>query len=390
MEQVYDVCVVGAGVEGSCTAWHLASQGKKTLLLEQFPLPHSFGASHGQSRIIRISYNAELMPEAYQLWTELEQAANKELFVRNVGQLTLDTAPSTQLDDLAAGLRKAGYKYEYLNPDQLRKKYPMLKLPSNYCGLLEPSAGILRAGRCVQAFQDQFVNSGGTLHDQEKVLSIVPGPCPVVKTCKASYRARKVVITAGPWHANLLKPLGVHLGFKCLPTSYGYWKIEQPGTYSVQSGFPVVVDLSKNGKSWFAIPALEYPDLIKMSVAGYHVQAVGREHVDPDDRAPYDDKTRRYLEETADYIRKHVTGVRTKPSIVEGCVYDMSSDENFVIDVHPLYKNIIIGAGFSGHGFKITPIVGKLLSELAMDRKPTYDISPFSMSRLGCVTKSRL
>ena len=52
--------------------------------------------------------------------------------------------------------------------------------------------------------------------------------------------------------------------FQCLPTSYGYWKIEQPATYSVHDGFPIVVDLLKDGKSWFAIPALEYPNLIKV------------------------------------------------------------------------------------------------------------------------------
>ena len=70
-----------------------------------------------------------------------------------MGQLILDTTPSKHLDGLAADLKRAGYEYKYLNSQQLRERFPMLKFPSNYCGLIEPSAGILRAGRCVQAFQ---------------------------------------------------------------------------------------------------------------------------------------------------------------------------------------------------------------------------------------------
>ena len=71
---------------------------------------------------------------------------------RNVGQLVLDTMPSSLLD-FAADLEKTGCEYKYFSPQQLREAYPMFKLPSNYCGLLEPSAGILRADCCVQAFQ---------------------------------------------------------------------------------------------------------------------------------------------------------------------------------------------------------------------------------------------
>ena len=62
-----------------------------------------------------------------------------------------------------------------------------------------------------------------------------------------------------------------------------------------------------------------------MGVAGYHVQLVGGPHVDPDDRASSNDRTMRFVWETAEYIRKHVSGVRIEPSIIESCLYDVSS-----------------------------------------------------------------
>jgi FAD dependent oxidoreductase len=76
-----------SGVEGSWTAYQLIKDKSKpkVLLLERFPLPHSRGSSHGQTRIIRHAYaedfHAALMPKAFQEWRQLETDANTRLFV---------------------------------------------------------------------------------------------------------------------------------------------------------------------------------------------------------------------------------------------------------------------------------------------------------------------
>lgn len=82
---IYDVIVVGAGIEGSSTAYQLAKQGKRTLLLEQFPLPHSRGSSHGQTRITRkaygeLEYYTVMMKEAFPLWETLERESGRKIF----------------------------------------------------------------------------------------------------------------------------------------------------------------------------------------------------------------------------------------------------------------------------------------------------------------------
>ncbi|XP_026550201.1 peroxisomal sarcosine oxidase [Notechis scutatus] len=82
-KQLFDALVLGAGIQGSCAAYHLARRRLKTLLLEQFPLPHTRGSSHGQSRIARSAYPQdvylELMAEAKGLWAQLEAEAGTQL-----------------------------------------------------------------------------------------------------------------------------------------------------------------------------------------------------------------------------------------------------------------------------------------------------------------------
>src|ERR1700682_1778444 len=84
MSGSYDVVVVGLGAMGSAAAFHLARNGRRVLGLDRFTPPHSFGSSHGQTRIIREAYfehplYVPLVRRAYELWTELERLSGRDL-----------------------------------------------------------------------------------------------------------------------------------------------------------------------------------------------------------------------------------------------------------------------------------------------------------------------
>ena len=64
--------------------------------------------------------------------------------------------------------------------------------------------------------------------------------------------------------------------------------------------------------------------------------------------------------------RKKFPGVDPVVSVEESCIYTMTPDENPVIDTVPGKKNIVIGVGFSGTGFKLGPVTGGMLADLAM------------------------
>ena len=65
---------------------------------------------------------------------------------------------------------------------------------------------------------------------------------------------------------------------------------------------------------------------------------------------------------------------------VETCVYENTPDRDFVIDRR---GRIVVGTGFSGHGFKFAPLAGRLLADLALDRRPPFDLSLFALDRHG-------
>jgi sarcosine oxidase len=45
------------------------------------------------------------------------------------------------------------------------------------------------------------------------------------------------------------------------------------------------------------------------------------------------------------------------------CIYTMTPDEHFIVDRHPHHENVFLAAGFSGHGFKFTPVIGAIMAD---------------------------
>ena len=85
-----DVIVAGLGAMGSAAVYHLARRHRAVLGLDQFAPPHSFGSSHGETRIIREAYfehptYVPMLQRAYELWTELEKSAGRSLFLQTGG-----------------------------------------------------------------------------------------------------------------------------------------------------------------------------------------------------------------------------------------------------------------------------------------------------------------
>jgi glycine/D-amino acid oxidase-like deaminating enzyme len=64
-------------------------------------------------------------------------------------------------------------------------------------------------------------------------------------------------------------------------------------------------------------------------------------------------------------------------------MYDVSPDEDFILDTHPGGSGVVIGSGFSGHGFKFGILVGQLLAALALGAEPPVPLDQFRISRFG-------
>lgn len=372
--EIYDVIVVGAGIEGSATAYYLAKQGQATLLLEQFPLPHSRGSSHGQSRITRKAYGkddfyTQMMKEAYKLVDELQTECGEQLF-KNCGCLIIGPKGESFLEANRSAMVRHQVSHETFGVDTVNKLYPGLSYPSNYEFVLDKSGGMLMADKMLKAFQSQFIRHGGVLKDGEPMLDVHPGDTVAVKTTKGAYRCKSLVLALGPWAAKFLPRLGLKLPLKPIRVSACYWKVKLPGEFS-SSSFPCFIQ-SGLQSDVYGLPAEEYPGLVKVCLHD-------GSSIDPDQRDKGNNSW--VLERTTAYVAEHMPGLESVPSVIETCIYTNTPDHNFVLDVHPAWKNIVIGAGFSGHGFKLAPVVGQILGQLAMGKTPTYDMMPFKIDR---------
>ena len=368
---MYDVCIVGAGVNGSAAAYSLSKQGKNVLLLEQFPTPHTRGSSHGQTRVIRCMYYdviyGLMSRDSFPLWKILEEEVGEELIIQNGYLEMFDQSEKDFLNFKRSCLvlDRVGVKYELLSGKEVNTRFPPFNVPATCYAIYEPEGGTLLASKCVNALQRAFVNRGGRFQDGELVREIIPGDHVRVVTQRGEYTARSLIITAGPFTSKVTSPLGLNLPLRVERVHPCYWKLEDATKGNVNSKFPTW----KGMLNVYGLAALEYPGLLKICE---HSGTV----VDPDSPEAKPDYST-----VQNFIKLYMTGVEEQPSIIETCIYTITPDNSFILDTHPRYSNIIIGAGFSGTGFKMAPVTGNILADMALGKVPSYDISHFQMSR---------
>lgn len=371
--QRYDVIVIGAGVQGSATACTLARRGARVLLLEQFHLPHSRGSSHGATRITRRAYEQDyfvkMMIHAYALWDELERSTGTALFKRT-GLLTVEDKPAATVKVIEDNLRRYGLAYRSLTFEELKDTYPLLALPDSYVGVVDDDAGTLYAHKAVQCFQNEFTRYGGVLHDGEKVESITPGRPLRVNTPKSTYVADGLVVCAGPWAGPLLETLGLRLPLQPVTCDVCYWKEKVEGTYAK---FPTFMYYGDYGEV-YGLPPNEYPGMFKICLHS----GVPSE---PDSRDADGAALERQHGQLANFVERHFPGLEPKAAIREKCIYTLTPDNICILDRHPKWSNVAIGAGFSGTGFKLAPVVGEILADMVLGVQPKFDLAPFSISR---------
>ncbi|XP_038074581.1 peroxisomal sarcosine oxidase-like isoform X3 [Patiria miniata] len=368
----YDCVVVGAGVEGSATGYHLTRTGHKTLLLEQFTLGHSKGSSHGQSRITRYTYRqihyANMMPECFQTWERLGREVGTELY-RKTGLLAVNGPPHQDYTLRSESLRVMGKPCELPTVGEICQRHPGFSFGPEHKAFVDPNGGVLRADSCLHALQTMFLKQGGVVKENEEVLEIVPGDPVLIVTSKGRYTAKSVVLTPGAWASKMLRPLGIDPPLKVTQLKVCYCPERQPGAFG---NYPCFYYLSEKYETC-GLPCDDHSGLFKV----YNDHGDELQGPDQQNQAQHSHQ----IETLMSFIREHVPGLIPEPSLVEKCLYTSTPDKDIILDMHPDHPNIVIGCGFSGHGFKLAPAVGRILSELATGTTPSYDISPMSLKR---------
>ncbi|XWS17905.1 hypothetical protein CRYUN_Cryun33cG0108700 [Craigia yunnanensis] len=365
----FDVIVVGAGVMGSSTAYQLAKRGQKTLLLEQFDFLHHRGSSHGESRTIRSTYPEDyyhgLVNESYQMWEQAQSEIGFRVYFK-AQQFDMGPADAKSLLSVIATCQKKDMPHQILNRQQVTERFSgRIDIPEDWIGVSCEHGGVIKPTKAVSMFQMLAFKNGAFLRDNVEVNSItkdgVRGGVIVCGSNGEKFWSKKCVVTAGAWMRKLVKTVsGIELPIQPLETNVCYWRIKEghEARYAIGSDFPT---FASYGKPYiYGTPSLEFPGLIKIAVHGGYP-------CDPDKRpwgpGVIPSSLKQWIKET---FRGLVDS--NEPVSTQLCVYSMTPDEDFVIDFlgGEFGKDVVIGGGFSGHGFKMSPVIGRILADLVL------------------------
>ncbi len=353
--------VLGAGAMGSATAYHLARRGEPVLLLEQFAIGHDRGSSHGAARIIRHSYAdaryARLMPAAYLAWEGLERDAGEALHSR-VGGVTFCRAGLEVVDRIDANLTEMGIEHRRMDGRGLRRAFPAFEVPDDTEALFEPDAGMLSAARAVEVQIELARQMGG---DFTRVLANSPvrridldADRPTLVTDRFRIVADRLIVTAGAWTGKLLPSLPIPLR----PTvqKVFYFRPDAEGTSAI-GRLPVFI---YHGEG----PWNEFYGMPPHLGRGFKVARHGGPDVDPDsvDRSVEEDD-RRVVRR---FLASCLPGLADAPiDHEETCLYTMTPDSGFRIVGMAARPDVLVASPCSGHGFKFSCLIGRVLADLS-------------------------
>ncbi len=375
---MFDTIVAGLGGMGSAAAYQLAGRGQRVLGLEKYTPPHEKGSSHGRSRIIRQAYFEDpayvpLLLRAYELWEQLGRDSGEEVLTITGGLMV--GQPDS---DLVAGSResadKHGLPYELLDAPEIKRRFPAFVPTPGTVALYEEKAGFVRPEVSVSAHLDLASRRGADLRFGEPLTSWHAAPSGdrvTVETGKGTYEAERLVISAGSWAAGLLPELELPLE---ITRQILFWFEPDDAASFTPENFPVYIWEPEDGNTFYGIPAHDGERGVKAAFFRADGVPCTPETID---RRVHEEEVR-FIRE---YLGRYLPRLNNRLLQAQTCMYTNTPDLHFVISPHPDHPQVVVAAGFSGHGYKMSSVVGEILADLAVEGSTRHPVDLFSPTR---------
>ena len=364
----FRIVVVGGGAFGAISALELALRGHHVALLDRSRDPHPQASSTDISKMIRMDYGSdvyyhELAEAALDIWDDWNDSWPRRLY-HPEGFLVLSKSP------LAPGgfeyeservLRERGYNPLRFDAAHLRRTWPAWNADHYPEGYVSPRGGWAESGAVVERLLTlgrsagvRFVQGSFTgLREAGSCVSGVRYRAPDERA--ETLDADRVIVATGAWTPVLLPWLDSVLTPVAQPIIH--YGVDNPGQWQYPVFPPFAADTA--GSGWYGFPALDHGRL----KLGHH--ADGRA-VEPDARG---DVSAEHLELARSFLEESIPSLAEAPVLgTRVCLYCDSFDGDLWIGEDPAREGLIVAAGGSGHGFKFTPMIGRLVADTVEGR----------------------
>jgi len=379
---IYDVIIIGGGAWGCSTAMNLSKRGKKVLVLERGYL--AYAQSGHTSAIIRQFYSheetAKIAMLSLRYFRDFKQKTGFDAHFRQTGLLVISD-DSESIKRTVEVLKKIGAKCELLDKDRVKEIEPSISLSNDEVFAFEPDAGYVDPIATVWGFAQCAKGFGAQILEGVKVKKISRQKDWIIESDKGTFESEKVIVAAGTNTPFLIRDLGFNLPIYLFPFPMCYYR--RP--YGAKSLMRVIFDSTNN---YYARPEGESEILVgpmhdEMTYAESSAIAV--------------DKNLYWADKNPDWIGRidfdlssaysRALSIRfpelseIHPSRDFVPLLDVTPDWQPIIDELPGFDGLFVACGSSGHGFKLSPLIGEILADFVISGKPPSFARAYSLSR---------
>ena len=374
-ERTPRIAVIGVGTMGAMSLWRLSTAGFGTVGFERFGVPHDLGAHGAETRIYRQAYREgpdyiPLLQRSYRLWKELTAVSGRNVFLEN-GCLYISDNQTPWLTETADQAERHGVPIERLDDRAIAARYPQHRLTGGETGLLDLKGGTLRPEQAVLAAATQARAHGARINEWTVVTAVEPDEngvtvrwAPVIDAGAGglgrvdpaaetfSERFDAAVITTGAWTSDFQTEHGFGVVARRLP---GTWYAPTDPREFEANRFPVCIRVAGD---------IEYSGF--PCVDGWSVKIMPP--VFPDTETVAEEVRRAVSPADTAYTRRVVdtllVGLSPRPVRTGVWLDGFVGSKNPVIDYSTASRRIVGAVGFAGHGFKMSPAVGDIVTSL--------------------------
>jgi glycine/D-amino acid oxidase-like deaminating enzyme len=374
----YDIIVIGAGAIGCSAAWHARSLGaRKVLLIDRGGIAE--GTSSQSSSILRTHYsvreNVELARRSWSVFTKFGEYLDDpqaECGLNRCGYLVV-AADDERGEAVRASLaqqRTMGIEANEIDAKQAREILPLLNTDGLAIFGHEPEAGYADAYLTATAFARAARRLGVEVRQGEAVESLITEGSRVtgIRTKAGTYTAAMVICVANVWTNRLIES-SIGVSIPLVAERHEVVAFEAPQPYL--PSYPVLKDMASESmvyaRCYGRSQLLASPGLVGHAT-------------DPDERqadVPLDIIATLGEQVAARLSSFDQAGVA---STWTG-LYDVTPDWNPVLGPLPGWQGLQVGFGFSGHGFKLSPAIGRLLAQSALGLPTEVPLAPYRYER---------